>query len=803
MRKLKPAGILLVVLLASCYAGAQKVDSILNVLATQYPAEKLFIHYDKESYVAGETIWFKAYFSSDGRPSGLSSNLYMNLSDEKGKTVIEQRYPVMGATAKGSLVLPDTLPQGNYYIQAATPVMMNYGPGMINTRNFFVFNPLKKPAPAQKIPPGLSLQFFPESGQLVDGILTVVAFKATDTGGNPVEISGVIRTEEGTTICSFKSYHDGIGKTQFKPQAGKKYKAEIEENNKLSTFPLPEVKPAGINLKVQDEEGGKLFLLSRRETEKGMYANVSIIAEMNNRIVFETEVDFEDYPSVKGHLITDSLPSGILHFTVFNKDGLPLAERLSFVNNREYLGKGEIIMSKTGLTRRAENEIEISFPDSIQRSLSISVTDGTLFSPMSKENIWSGLLLTGELKGAVYNPAYYFEKNGDSVSVALDNLMLTHGWSRFEWKKLLANEFPPVKYTPANFLYIKGIVNDEQEKKPATGGYLNIYSESEDSSSQQYQVPVGGNGSFVMDSIIFYGKTKFFYAYTNSHGKQRPAKVHIETMDGAVPVGDFLAKVEFHQYVKLSPPHSSLGDQQYQWLRDEKDRVKVLERVVLESRSSKKPIEQVNEKYTTGVFRAMGKVNIDNITQPASDKSANVLDYIKNRIQQVQLVGGRFVSRKHFSLSTGQQWAVDVFVDEIPAMASLLRTLRVDEVALIKYYESGFVGVGSSSPGGAIAVYTKRDDKPDRSPDKLEYFTGNGYSITREFYSPDHSGQDLTAAIPDHRTTLYWNADLYTDSETRSVKLNFFNNDHSKKLKVVVMGFDVNGKLVHLEKWVE
>jgi len=152
------------------------------------------------------------------------------------------------------------------------------------------------------------------------------------------------------------------------------------------------------------------------------------------------------------------------------------------------------------------------------------------------------------------------------------------------------------------------------------------------------------------------------------------------------------------------------------------------------------------------------------------------------------------------SLLTGQKWAVGIFVNEEPVDISYLRTLRVQDVALIKFYEAGFVGVGSGSPGGAVAVYTKEKFKEDEKPDKLNHFEYNGYSVTKEFYSPDYKAADAKRTAQDNRTTLYSNPDVYTDTETKSIKLNFFNNDFSKKIKIIVEGFDAAGKLIHLEK---
>jgi hypothetical protein len=799
-------GLLLTTLLQ---ISAQKIDSALNVLATQHPSEKIYIHYDKEYYVAGETIWFKAYLYSDGKPSGMSTNLYLQFTDSKGRVIFNQKYPSLGAVAKGNIDIPDSLAQGNYYIRALTAGMLNYDEAFIYKKNIFVFKGSTTSTAVTPEAQNVSLQFFPESGNLVDGILTVVGFKATDQWGTPVDVNGVIRTEDKITIASFKSYHDGIGKLQFKPQAGKKYVADVETASGPRTFPLPAVQPSGISLKVQDEKGGKKFQLSRSEKDKTQLDNLLLVAEINNHIVYENEIAFEEYPSVIGHLVTDSLPSGILYFTVFNEDGMPLAERLSFVDNEEYRGAADIGITKANSEKRAENTFEINFPNAIQRSCSVAVIDLPGAGLNDNDNIWSRFLLTSDLKGYIHNPSWYFihkdsfgENQNDTTKQALDNLLLTHGWSRFNWTKILNNGFPERKYSDAGLISLSGIVKDERTKETLPGGKLNIFLEAEDSTSQTYEVEVDAKGGFKMDSLLFQGKANLFYAYTESNGKQRAALVFVDEdpMNKVVSfVPQDIAKNNIERMADVLQSKNEI-DTRYQYIKHRLEEEKELERVTIQAKSNKKPFDVVNEKYTSGVFRSPGKVNLDNINEPANDKSLNVVDYIKNSIQQIEIQGGKFVNRKNFSLMNGQKWAVGVFLNESPTDISLLRTLRVQDVALIKFYEAGFVGVGSGSPGGAVAVYTKEKFKEEEPIDKLSYFEYNGYTITKEFYKPDYNAADAKRTAPDNRTTLYWNPDVYTDTETRSVKLNFFNNDFSKKFKIVLEGFDAAGKLIHLEK---
>ncbi len=326
--------------------------------------------------------------------------------------------------------------------------------------------------------------------------------------------------------------------------------------------------------------------------------------------------------------------------------------------------------------------------------------------------------------------------------------------------------------------------------------------EAEDSTSQNYDVPVGAEGTFRMDSLLFMGKAKLFYAYKDNKGKTKPALVSIDDSSlpqaiEAIPAG--MMDNAMVRDINTTPGKEEVSTR-YSYVKSGQDEVKELEKVTVQAKATKKPIDLVNEKYATGVFRTPGKVEIDNINEPANDRSVNVVDYVKNRIQQLEIQGGRFVNRKNVSLMTGQKWLVGIFLDEVPADINQLRVLRMDDVALVKFYEAGFVGVGSGSPGGALAVFTRDKSNRDEKPGKLNHVEYNGYSITKEFYTPDYNNKEIRHPASDNRTTLYWNPDVYTDAETLSVKFNFFNNDFSTKFKVMIEGFDAMGKLIHTEK---
>jgi len=778
----------------------QKYEDALSKFATAKSGAKLYIQYDKEYYVAGETVWFKAYFYANERPDGNNNNLFLQLVDGKGKPIIDQRYPVLGAVANGQLHLPDTLSQGNYYVRALTAKMLTGDASDVYQKNLVVLKNGEKIAAPATAP--AFVQFFPESGQLIDGILSIVAFKSIDKWGAPVEVSGTLQDESGITIASFKTYHDGIGKMQFVPKAGKKYSAVITTAAGSQTFPLPEVSKSGINLKLMEEKGGKKFQLSRGKGNESLYDSITLVAQINNHVVYENEIAFDGYPSIIGHLITDSIPSGVLQMTVFDKTGKPIAERLSFVNNNEYKDNGDISITKKGLNAKEENIYDINFATPLQRSMSVSVTDYVEHSFVIDNNIISTFLLSDNLTAHIWNPSWYFNNQTDSVKIALDNLLIIQQYKGVDWATIMNGKLPTEAAKEQSFLTLNGKVVDSKTNQPVSGGKLTLLIEAADSTTVSYEVPVDDKGRIALDSLFFNGKSSIYYSYADSKKKIKPALLipdEDELFFNAFRIPKDFALNSFKMHLEKSGTNKEL-ENRFRYTESTRSNVKELEKVIVESDRKKSPYDAVNEEYTTGVFRSDAKDVIDNINNPVTDKSINAVDFIKNRIQQVELGPGGFVNRKNMSLISGQKWAVGIFLNESQATIGLLQTIRAKDIALVKFFEAGFVGVGSNFPGGAIAVYTKEKMREEQPVDKLEHIDRVGYTITKEFNSPYYSQASANKNIPDYRTTLLWNPNLFMDANSKTAQVKFYNNDFSKRLKITIEGFDAEGKLIHIEK---
>ena len=80
-------------------AGAQAVDSMMNIYAQGFPKEKIHIHFDKQLYNPDETIWYKVYLMAGNEPSPLSKNMYVEWYDTTGRMI---KQTVFGISTRGS-----------------------------------------------------------------------------------------------------------------------------------------------------------------------------------------------------------------------------------------------------------------------------------------------------------------------------------------------------------------------------------------------------------------------------------------------------------------------------------------------------------------------------------------------------------------------------------------------------------------------------------------------------------------------------------------------------------------------------
>src|SRR5579875_1640180 len=85
---------------------AQSLDSTLVKYGNNYQAEKAYLHYDKSSYSAGETIWFKAYLMQGLFPDNDSKTFYVDWIADNGTVLSHTVSPLIDGATAGQFDIP-------------------------------------------------------------------------------------------------------------------------------------------------------------------------------------------------------------------------------------------------------------------------------------------------------------------------------------------------------------------------------------------------------------------------------------------------------------------------------------------------------------------------------------------------------------------------------------------------------------------------------------------------------------------------------------------------------------------------
>jgi len=102
------------------------VQNNVNTLADNFPQEKIYLQFDKPSYVPGETIWFKAYLMSGFDPSSISKTAYIDFVNAGGRVLKHCIAPVLQSSANSSYDIPLDFKEEYVYVKAYTRWMLNF-----------------------------------------------------------------------------------------------------------------------------------------------------------------------------------------------------------------------------------------------------------------------------------------------------------------------------------------------------------------------------------------------------------------------------------------------------------------------------------------------------------------------------------------------------------------------------------------------------------------------------------------------------------------------------------------------------
>lgn len=407
--------------------------------------EKVYLHYDRSCYSAGETIWFKGWVQEASGISALppSNFLYAEVLDSRGAAVVRVKIKRTKDGFPGCIELPDVMETGDYTIRAYTLWQLNGDSEyLFNDRIRIIGAGGSKEKKPESSSGHTDISFWPEGGRFFTGHYATIGFKAVDRRGRSVDFSGVLVNDRDGQEIPVASVHDGMGVISFLPMPGFLYSIR-DASGKL--YPLPQPSEDGATLQLRSHSGryyigaigfggGEASLLVRDASGLRLLSGIKL-----------------DGTSAALVLKKDFFRPGINHILLVNSEGKIIAERLFFVRDpSQPLCKLEMEQFVPTQRALAKGVVSVFSPDGtpLKGSCSVSVVRGALKDWQQSDGIASYMGLSSELKGRINDPHYYFdpdipEHERDS---ALDILMMIQGWRYYDLEKIASDSHFKIRH---------------------------------------------------------------------------------------------------------------------------------------------------------------------------------------------------------------------------------------------------------------------------------------------------------------------------------------------------------------------
>jgi hypothetical protein len=780
---------------------AQSPENTINLYGLNYPREKIHIHFDKDAYFPGETVWFKSYILGDNQPSYQSTNFYIALYDAGGNMIGQKVSPVVDATSAGYFQLPDSIPSGVVVCRAYTAWMVNSDSNHLFTQPIRILNNNKS---GEAVVPVAVLRFFPEGSDIISGEKNTIAFKAAYTNGKPYPVEAHIRKEgSDEVVLTVKALHDGMGRFDMEQEPGQVYYATwADEKGVPRKTYLPPAKTTGVALKLAQQANRLFYNLANRSGSDTLH----VLAYMYQRVIYKADIPVGNGARFTGAFPVEPFPSGVMQFTVFDQQWRPVAERVSFINNSNYLNPVSLNLDGIRLQKRAKNTIEIQLSDTLPANMSISVTDADVNTGQAGNNIIGNMLVNADVRGYVYNPDQYFGEGG-SLNNELDLVMLTNGWRRYNWDDMRAGKMPEKRYGRDNYLTLYGRTTPEVLPKLDKDEPVTLMMRGKDSSVRFYSALPDKEGYFTSPGMVFYDTAKVFYSF-NKH-KSYNNQIRLSPGNNTLTA---YGQISFDRTLLRADedlPHNASQAIAFHYAAANTDpedkKSKTLQGVTVKGRQlspQTDPMMVLDDRYTTGWFQSkVFGYGADILHDEQAEFGQSIYSYLLGKLPGLELgykpgmIGENrvFLYRKEEVL---------IYIDEHPYDNDYLENVQVNQLAYAKLITRSAMAGPSLKP--VLALYYKKwDDVSLRKPQLTDMRQENvmGYSPVKEFYSPDYS--DGHTGGTDARSTLYWQPYIFSDVAHRNIPVSFYNNDFTTRFRIVLEGINTDGKLIHAEKIVE
>jgi hypothetical protein len=748
------------IILSLCFSVLNSQEDIDIIEAyedyTNAPREVVYLHLNKSTYIKGESIGFTAYVldKKDKKPALLTTNLYVSIEDEN-KTIIKNKLIRVDNGVASNLFEVDSLfNSGHYNIKAYTNWMRNFNEPNHFSESIRVIDPeTEKYIEKSVVDNTIDAQFLPESGHLLNGVLNKVGVVIKDSQGYGVpNTKGEVIGKDNTVLTTFITNTLGIGSFSLLADVNDNYKVKINHANEDFNFSIGHsVEKNGIILSVKRLKDKLFASVITNEETLDIIKNKRYTLMMHNGNGYEIfDTYFTDDTVVNKIIEYSSIPTGTNILTLFNENEIPVAERLFFnydgidiiktnrVSASDYVDSLTVKLNFKGINPEAFNNI------------SISVLPQETASYNRNHNLISQTLLQPYIKGAIENGSYYFNTIDDKKRYDLDNLLVTQGWSSYDWNNMfLPEEF---SYSFEQGIELKASINNQKHLNDV---YLLHHSGN---NPPQYKQTSDGNRSIIFDSTFPVDTNELYISRISSDDNLKPAQLYLQTFPNKIP------RLETKSNPLLPKSSYSISEK----LRVSQlssftlDNVQVLDEVIIESSVDK---EMVRARKLSNHTSSTMKVPSEN------DKLTFLYleDYLRANRVGVSLdseTGDVIFSngRGPGGSILGGGGMLVYFDDALLAGTSFLNKFLLADVDYVEIDRNGFGG-GARGANGILRIYstTKSMFSNVNKATAQSYKIPLTFSKDKKFYTPKYQYYNDDFFIG--YGTIDWKPKLAVDAE--------------------------------------
>ena len=722
MKKILTVLFLLSISLPSVYAQISSLEQFQKTYSDYYKLNREYVHLhiNKTTLLPNEDIWFSTYVYDlrSNLPNSLTTNLNITLFNSKGKQIETKTVFIDYGFGKGSFNISElNLTPGKYFLQSSTNYMKNFNEELTHIQSFEILGNKKTNTNLER---KYDLQLLPESGKLLSSTLNTIAVKLIDeTGKGVIFYDAKVYDKNKNLITSFKSNKFGLSKFSLNPKAGKSYNVLLKtEFGDTISAKVPSAYEKGVILKTNNLLPNDVFfsLETNNKTFKNIKNNYFHLFIHQNKDFKSLKFKLSKVSNNALSIKRDNLFPGINIVTVLDHDYNPILERIIYNPKNIKRNRFEAKILKNTVDS-LEIEIKSSEPlDSLQ-NISIATLPSYTNAKKNNANILSTFLLKPYIKSRIEEPAYYFNHENKRKSFYdLDLLLLTQGWSSYDWKDILYFK-PSENFKSESGFTLTGKVIKRNEKKNKQ-----LFISSQEAGVFEI-IDIENNNEFKTHNLYIIDSTEISIGLLNEKNNE------IKETNYSVNI----LPLKKHQELKLENNFLNNFKKEKQNINTEVENFinapNTLDTIVLKGKSKNQKEEDLSIRSNVTYIDDNLSRSYFYITDFIATQGFNV----KNDTRGVSITSKRGGNLKGYSKPL-------VILNGMPLMNdySILGNLLTSEVEKISINRSGF-GYGIRGSGGVIEITENREMISKRSNNLFNFVAKNGFTTNKKFYIPKYS----------------------------------------------------------------